>query len=105
MPSFTKEILSDEAKVIRFKNQRNNMEIKLNEKTDELSKLKELYEGLEERKNILEKQYSKSCHERNKCELLIEKKKSGIMEEYKKFKEFYHIYVPYIDELKSLKQK
>ena len=106
MPSFTnKEILSDEAKVIRFKKQRNNMEIKLNQRTNELSKLKELFDGLQERHNILEKAYSESCHERNKCELLIEKKMNVRMEEYKKFKEFYHNYVPYIDELNSLKHK
>tara|TARA_R110000765_G_scaffold15206_3_gene43957 strand:- start:377 stop:670 length:294 start_codon:yes stop_codon:yes gene_type:complete len=92
-------MLSDEAKIIRFKNQRNNMEKKLNEKDDELTKLKELYEGLEERHNILEKSYTKSCNERNKCELLIEKKMSVRMEEYQTYKDFYKKYYVYIDEL------
>ena len=81
-------MLSDEAKIIRFKNQRNNMEIKLNEKVDELQKLNE--------------NYIQSCHERNKCEILIEKKNNFRMEEYKKYKEFYNNYVPYTDELQKL---
>ena len=72
---------------------------KLNEKDDELTKLKELYEGLEERHNILEKQYTQTCHERNKCELLIEKKMSVRMEEYQTYKDFYKKYYVYIDEL------
>tara|TARA_R110000824_G_scaffold395996_1_gene597167 strand:+ start:414 stop:716 length:303 start_codon:yes stop_codon:yes gene_type:complete len=95
-------MLSDEAKIIRFKNQRNNMEIKLNEKVDELQKLNDNYMSLQERHKILEKNYSESCHERNKCEILIEKKNNFRMEEYKKYKEFYNNYVPYTDELQKL---
>jgi hypothetical protein len=100
MPSFTnKETLSDDEKVVRFKNQRNNMEIKLNQKIVELSKLNELYEGLQERHKILEKSYTQSCNERNKCELLIEKKMNVRMEEYQTYKNFYKKYSNYIDEL------
>ena len=105
MPSFTKEILSDEAQILRFKNQRNNMEIQLNERTDELNKLNDKFNLLQERHQILEKEYSDSCHERNKCELLIEKKMNVRMEEYTKFKDFYNNYSPYTDELNSIKHQ
>lgn len=103
MPSFTNEILSDEAKVLRFKNQRNNMEIKLKEKTEELNKLNDKFNKLEVRHQNLEKDYTKSCHERNKCELLLEKRMNVRMEEYTKFKDFYLNYSPYIDKFNSLK--
>lgn len=68
------EINEYEDKFIKMKNQRDNTLNNLNNLQDKYDDLQENYDNLNNVHNEFKVSYKEACHERNKCELLLEKK-------------------------------
>jgi hypothetical protein len=86
------EINEYEDKFIKMKNQRDNTLNNLNNLQDKYDDLQENYDNLNNVHNEFKVSYKEACHERNKCELLLEKKgkSKDHIEEFNKYKEFYN---------------
>ena len=88
-----------------FKKQRDNVLKKLSNLQNKYDELQEKYENLNNVHNEFKISYKEACHERNKLELLTEKKgwTKDIREEFDKYKNFYHKYIDCVDELDKIK--
>ena len=88
-----------------FKKQRDNVLKKLSKLQNEYEELQEKYENMNNVHNEFKISYKEACHERNKLELLTEKKgwTKDIREEFDKYKNFYHKYIDCVDELDKIK--
>ena len=88
-----------------FKKQRDNVLKKLSKLQNEYEELQEKNENLNNVHNEFKVSYKEACHERNKLELLTEKKgwTKDIREEFDKYKNFYHKYIDCVDELDKIK--
>ena len=88
-----------------FKKQRDNVLKKLSQLQNDYDELEEKYDNLNNVHNEFKVSYKEACHERNKLELLTEKKgwTKDIREEFDKYKSFYQKYIEYVDELNKIK--
>ena len=88
-----------------FKKQRDNVLKKLSQLQNDYDELEEKYDNLNNVHNEFKVSYKEACHERNKLELLTEKKgwTKDIREEFDKYKSFYQKYIEHVDELNKIK--
>lgn len=87
-----------------FKKQRDIVLKKLSQLQDDYDELEEKYDNLTKVHNEFKISYKEACHERNKLELLTEKKgwTKDIREEFDKYKSFYQKYIEHVDELNKI---
>lgn len=88
-----------------FKKQRDIVLKKLSQLQNDYDELEEKYDNLNNVHNEFKVSYKEACHERNKLELLTEKKgwTKDIREEFDKYKSFYQKYIEHVDELNKIK--